>query len=621
MARFCICWLACCSLLWPSPARADSPVSAEFFLQSIEPDPSGAMLHDFLDIYKTQFDACKDTDTYLRALTYLAANGDMAMVRDRLTRLAACPGLSASARQRIAALQTQSAEIRLPLTPPVAARTTPVAETTPVPSKPAQAPEPLATMAPAAQAEPVVSEQAIPPVSPATPEPAQLAQPEPSGTPVVPPPAVKPDPPQVPPASPTTPEPAPQVAAQATPAEASAPAVQAAENAVPKTPRVAVARARKTSPRRTSLPVTPTIPMPSRIVPPSVLQPTAPAQAAPVDDAAATAAVVEPPKWRTEAASRAVYRTGHEGTSRLLRLENTLSLGYDNWTFSATALQLNAGSAGNNEFAGSYFRGRNQHALRTEQAAFIPQIAYDSESLDVSLGTSPIGGEIAPLPTGRLDIAVGRLKFAVYQESVTDTLLSYTGFRDPYTGQHMGRVLRAGARVGWDDSFAEHWFYGGALTGAYLYGENVKDNTQWRGEVYIGRTFGAFAVGSYSAVDHYQTNLNNFTFGHGGYYSPYLAASSVLFVSWEHVGQAGRIKADISSGFLYETTRDSDLYYGVDGPQGVYKGETHRRFTVNAGLEGSLNLADDLSLNSSLRVINAGDFTEARGALYLKWAF
>lgn len=591
MARFCICWLACCSLLLPCPARAESPISADFFLQSIEPAPSASMLYDFLDIYGNSFAECKETDTFLRALGYLAANGDTRTVRDRLKLLAACPELSEVSRQRLAALQAQVTAPKLP----------------------AEKQAPLKTMVETPPPKPVVD--AVP----------QTIAPAPVQEMTEPAPAPTVSTAEAPATPPTV------VVITESPVQ-----VEATQPARPP-------KAKKVSVRRTSLPVTPTIPMHSRTVPPRVLAPNPSVQTEPQPVPQKTPepspvqvqpAKLEPtpsvaPAWRTEITSRIVYRTGTEGTSRLLRLENTASLGYGDWTFSATALYLNAGTAGSREFAGSYFRGSPQRSLLTEHTAFIPQIAYDSDTLDFSLSTSPLGGEVSPLPAFRLSYDFGNLKLAAFQESVTDSLLSYAGFRDPVTGQRMGRVMRAGARVGWDDTFAEYWFYGGALTGAYLYGENVKDNKQIRGEFYVGRSLGEvlggkLAAGSYSAIDHYSTNLNNYTFGHGGYYSPYIAATSVLFFSWEYAGEAGRLKADISSGFLYEKTRDTSLYFRVDGPDvpdGVYEGETHRRITVNAGLEGSLNLTEDLTLNASTRVINSGDFTEARGGLYLKLAF
>lgn len=610
MAKCCICWLVCCSLWLPLSARAaEPPVSAEFFLQSIEPAPSMAMLYDFFDIYDKNFAACRDTDTYLRALSHLAASGDTSTLRDRLRRLEACPSLSATSRQQ---LQTLLATV------------TPKTGAPGVASSDLQATSASTSPAPLPIAPPVetpdVSAVASPDIPPDTSLSASSETPQNADVPS-----------ESSSSSSLSASPAPTEAV--TPAAVASSATTASSATSARSPKNRATNATKTPHlRRTSLPVVPSLPIPSRIVPPAVLtaaqtpDSSEEALAPPPSPASETSPVPQPaeaPAWRAEAGSRVVHRSGDAGTSRLLRLEHTASLGFRDWTFSATSVHLDAGGHGSDTFAGTPFRGQRQRQPRTEETAFIPQIAYDSHTMDIALGTTPLGGAVSPLPTFRFSYTVqNRLKLSAFQESVTDSLLAYTGVRDSFSGERMGRVLKTGTRIGWDDTFAGYGFYGAAISGAWLYGENVKDNTQIRGEIYVGRTFGAFAIGSYSAVDHYRTDLNHYTYGHGGYYSPYLAASSVIFGSWEYAGKAGRLKADVSSGFLYERTRDSDLYYGLGVPgQGVYRGETHRRFTVNAGLEGVLNLGEQLSLNSTVRVINAGDFTETRGALQLKYVF
>ena len=113
MVRCYIFWLAFSSVfisLTPMAKAAETPVSAEFFLQSIEPDPNMTMLYDFLDIYAEEFAACKETGTYLRALSYLAANGDYAVVRDKIHTLERCPKLSETSKQSMRKLLIQSGE-------------------------------------------------------------------------------------------------------------------------------------------------------------------------------------------------------------------------------------------------------------------------------------------------------------------------------------------------------------------------------------------------------------------------------------------------------------------------------------------------------------------------------
>ena len=102
-----------CSILLgqcPFMALAQQPIPAKLFLQSLEPAPSASDLYDFFDIYDEEFAACKETNTYLRALAYLAANGDHALVRDKVHALERCPELSEATQQNIRKLLAQAGE-------------------------------------------------------------------------------------------------------------------------------------------------------------------------------------------------------------------------------------------------------------------------------------------------------------------------------------------------------------------------------------------------------------------------------------------------------------------------------------------------------------------------------
>ena len=588
-------------------------MSAEFFLQSIEPNPNMSMLYEFLDIYAEDFAACKDTDTYLRALSYLDANGDHALVLDRLHELERCPKLSETSQQTINKLLGKPKETVATIKSIPAPTATSPTTTTAAPNST------TSSVAPSATTPATTAAQTTTTATPNAQE-VQVAQAEQ--------------------ATHAPKETAPEAPANTKEKNREHPITKPAEDNAKHTANatsvVAVSNAEKTQTPRKHKRVRPVKASTTAAFPsPPVRTPLQQERKA-VLQAAHTMPVVklqnatlEPENGFDEGLdvyadliSQGVYRSGDRGTGRLLRFENTALLGIENWRFSGTAVYLNAGKAPSNAFTGSYYLSQPERNLLTEQTAFIPQVAYVNDDFEAFVATTPLGGEVSPLPTFRLNYtAFDKLHISAFQESVTDSLLSYVGFTDVFTGEEMGRVVKAGAKIGWDDTFAENWFYGASVTGAHLYGENVKANNAVKGEMYIGRSIGNFAVGNYNSIDHFATNLNNYTYGHGGYYSPYIAAASVLFVSWEYKGEAGRIKADVSSGYLYEETKNSDLYYLTSGPKGEYEGKTNEHITLNTGLEGNLDLSESLSLSGSMRFIESGSFNEARGSLDLKWEF
>lgn len=84
-----------------------------------------------------------------------------------------------------------------------------------------------------------------------------------------------------------------------------------------------------------------------------------------------------------------------------------------------------------------------------------PRLAYRRESgelgLFAELGTTPIGGSISAAPVGAIGIDWKQPEYhwraEVFSESVTESMLSWTGLRDPYSGREWGRVTETGVRA------------------------------------------------------------------------------------------------------------------------------------------------------------------------------
>ncbi|MGL4209214.1 MAG: cellulose synthase subunit BcsC-related outer membrane protein, partial [Candidatus Adiutrix sp.] len=269
---------------------------------------------------------------------------------------------------------------------------------------------------------------------------------------------------------------------------------------------------------------------------------------------------------------------------------------------------------------GSSYLNRSSDNPRTDDVVFVPQLRYNNNDISIMLGTTPLGGTVSPKPVARLKYTQDKVSVTAFHESVTDSLLSYTGFTDVHTGQKMGRVIKTGSKVEYNGASGQN-FYGLAASGAYLYGENVKGNTAVKGEAYGGKSFGRFSAGLYLSADHFANDLNHFTFGHGGYYSPTVALATAVFAAWEETGENTRIKIDTSVGHLYEEIRSTAKYFRTEVSGGEYESEKHNKFTTNTGLELAHKLTDSLDLSASMRLITSGEYFEGRAAVALKISF
>lgn len=127
-------------------------------------------------------------------------------------------------------------------------------------------------------------------------------------------------------------------------------------------------------------------------------------------------------------------------------------------------------------------------------------------------------------------------KLEAFRRPITGSLLSYAGARDPITGQVWGGVVATGA-AGRLSTDLGPYSASASLNLAALTGKNVETNTRaqlrvavdrdvWKSEasvVNMGVTFSAW---------HYGKDLSEYSFGHGGYYSPRSYASIALPIEW-----------------------------------------------------------------------------------------
>jgi tetratricopeptide (TPR) repeat protein len=178
-----------------------------------------------------------------------------------------------------------------------------------------------------------------------------------------------------------------------------------------------------------------------------------------------------------------------------------------------------------------------------------------------SVGYSPANFPVAHV-LGSIAFQPGNLPLAFrgYREVVPDTLLSYAGIVDPYSGRTWGGVVATGGTV----KFAR----GTGLSGVYasfdgqeLTGKNVEDNTRIAGgagayfQVYADK-YGVLKVGGNLTAMHYAVNERYFTFGQGGYFSPNMFVLMNAPITW--VGNPIRNISYVVNGSLgVQTFEDS----------------------------------------------------------------
>ncbi|MEX1994522.1 MAG: cellulose synthase subunit BcsC-related outer membrane protein [Steroidobacteraceae bacterium] len=184
----------------------------------------------------------------------------------------------------------------------------------------------------------------------------------------------------------------------------------------------------------------------------------------------------------------------------------------------------------------------------------------------VELGHTPDSFEVANL-TGALRFRVatadGPWDFGLEREVVGDSMLSFAGAIDPLTGLDWGGVTRNRAYVG--ASFGdEDLNLFGQVSGAIIDGHRVDENSQWEAEAGFWRRAASGSgwkarVGGHARATGYDDNRSQFTFGHGGYFSPrkYLAVGPAFDLSGQRDDRSFRFEG----GLTWQVVREAASEY------------------------------------------------------------
>ncbi|MDQ1081654.1 cellulose biosynthesis protein BcsC [Pseudoroseomonas cervicalis] len=268
-------------------------------------------------------------------------------------------------------------------------------------------------------------------------------------------------------------------------------------------------------------------------------------------------------------------------------------------------------------------------------------LGYARDSFSADIGSTPLGFrkqnvlggvEVAPALGNNL-----RLRVTAERRAITDTLLSWSGMRDPSSGTTWGGVVRNTGRGQLEYAVGDTSFY---LGGGYstLEGDGVADNT--RIEAYGGvshalyrRADSELVTGLDLLYQSYDKNLRYFTLGHGGYFSPqsFVAASVPLDYRARSGDFSYRIGASVgiasfredrSAVFPDDAARQAQqeaLAASNSGYTAFYAGQSQT--VVTAGLRADLEYAvtPSLRLGAALRYDRSADWNEARGLLYARY--
>jgi hypothetical protein len=258
------------------------------------------------------------------------------------------------------------------------------------------------------------------------------------------------------------------------------------------------------------------------------------------------------------------------------------------------------------------------------------RLSYESRHIVADLGTTPLGFPVLAIIGGLgLRDTFGPVSVSLEggTRSVTDSLLSYAGTKDPRTGLNWGGVVMRGGRLqlGLSTSPVDLFAYGEYHR---LVGVRVADNARAAGgggiewKLYQG-SLGDLRIGPTVSLLWYERNLSFFTMGHGGYFSPQSFVHAGFALRW-YGGET--LRWDIAAEPGFDSFREDSAPVfpipvpGVTGtapaPYGAVS-NSGASFNGHAFLGWGISRSVELGLGANVQ--QAPEFQEFRGGLFLRF--
>jgi tetratricopeptide (TPR) repeat protein len=247
------------------------------------------------------------------------------------------------------------------------------------------------------------------------------------------------------------------------------------------------------------------------------------------------------------------------------------------------------------------------------------------------LSTTPLNGPVSPRPLGQIGATRYIDRFIVtgqfYSRGVTQSLLSYSGLRDPVSGAYWGRVVETG--LGGQGIYLPAERVGLALTGeaSMLQGKQVQDNSR----AYLRADasydvkpagFDHLRAGPFLSWEHFNRNLSFYTLGQGGYYSPSSdRQAGVLIDALTDEGQLWQIEVKASASYDLASNAAAPQYPLLPGTGTPYASSSSHGFNTNLSLRASALLGPHVVLSGFARNATASNYNDYALGLFLTIPF
>lgn len=277
-------------------------------------------------------------------------------------------------------------------------------------------------------------------------------------------------------------------------------------------------------------------------------------------------------------------------------------------------------------------------------------VAYDIGGFHADVGSTPLGFRESNIVGGvGYKGQVGDAFFwsaSASRRGVNDSVLSFAGVKDPFTGLTWGGVTSTGAKLA---GTVDNGLFGayGSLGWHRLQGKHVADNDQqeFGAGVYVhalDTDYQSLTAGLNVSAMRYDKNLRGFTYGQGGYFSPQNYAELSFPVHWNGrtVGQKVAWQVDASLGVQHFKEDDSPYFpldpelqqaaydaaslaallgLSTEYTAPVYAGQSKTGLSYNMAATAEWRITPQVYLGGRMELNNARDYQQFDANVYLRF--
>ncbi len=248
----------------------------------------------------------------------------------------------------------------------------------------------------------------------------------------------------------------------------------------------------------------------------------------------------------------------------------------------------------------------------------------------VTFGITPTGGPLNSKPVGNIGMIYrdekGYVQAELYSKAVKQSILSYVGMEDPYSGDTWGGVTESGGSISVFRTIAPKWtiFLNGSY--GYLDGTNVETNTRLSGTAALAyefevKNFEYITLGLAASYESYENNQNHFTYGNGGYFSPEYLGQVLL--QGQFLTSEGRkwIAAGTLGLGVQNNKQAASPYFPLNPDGRMFESEESSTVIGLIGAQGAYMISPNWLIGGELGYAVTADYNEGSVSLFVRYFF